>query len=163
MAAFWAGALLAAVAALTPAERATVEASIAEIYRPYSANPDNPTASWERPIWSAPVRALIARWQQVMPEGEVDDLNDGDWLCLCQDWDAASFRATVTQVRPQRPGVALAAVRVQLGNDQVRAVRLVLRREGQAWKIDDMFGPTLPRGLRQALRETIAADLKLRK
>jgi hypothetical protein len=42
--------------------------------------------------------ALIARWKAVMPQDEVDALNDGDWLCQCQDWDGDGFRATIVSI-----------------------------------------------------------------
>ena len=38
-----------------------------------------------------------------------------------------------------------------------------MKREGAVWKIDDMFSSDYPHGLKQALRETIAADEKLPK
>jgi hypothetical protein len=154
--------LVLATATLAPADAAAVNATVSAIYRPYRTA-DNPTAAWDYPIWSDSVAALITEWKSVMPEGEVDDLNDGDWLCLCQDWDAAKFRATVTSVRPQAAGVALAAVRIDLGFGQARSARLVLRRERGQWRIDDLFSQDFPRGLKVALRQTIAADRKLRR
>jgi len=48
------------------------------------------------------------------------------------------------------------------GTDQRMLTSMVLRREGGAWKIDDMFAESFPSGLRQALRETIAEDKALR-
>lgn len=154
--------LIVAAAVLSPADGAAVDAAIAAIYRPYRADPSNPTAVWDRPIWSAAVRALIAQWRKVIPEDEPDALNDGDWLCQCQDWDDAKFSARVLSRRALGPGLAEATVRVDLGFGEARDVRLALRREGRGWKIDEMTSESFPRGLRQAIRETTAADRKLR-
>jgi hypothetical protein len=99
----------------------------------------------------------------VTPHDEVDDLSDGDWLCLCQDWEPRQFRATVVSKRAVRPGLVETSVRINLGGGTTRTARLEMKREGPAWKIDDMFSSDYPRGLKQALRETIAADEKLPK
>ena len=154
--------LVMAGATLTPSDTAAIDATIAATYRPYHAL-GNPGAAWDYPIWSARIAALVAEWKQVMPKDEVDDLNDGDWLCLCQDWDPAKFRAMITSVRPHARGVALVAVRIELGTNEKRSARLVLRREGGAWRIDDVFAGDFPRGLALALRETIAADRALQR
>lgn len=154
--------LIAAAAVLSPADAAAVDTAIAAIYRPYRADPSNPTAVWDRPIWSAAVRALIAQWQKVIPKDEPDSLNDGDWLCQCQDWDDGKFTARVLSRRALGPGLAEATVRVDLGFGDTRDVRLVMRREGRAWKIDEMTSDSFPKGLRHAIRETTAADRKLR-
>ncbi len=53
------------------------------------------------------------------------------------------------------------AITLDLGfreGESEREERLTLRREGEAWMIDDIFAESFPQGLRQALRETIAAD-----
>ena len=109
----------------------------------------------------AKVAALIARWQAVLPEGELDGLNDGDWLCQCQDWDGDAFQARIDAIEMVGTGVAEVAITVDLGFGEPgseRAERLTLRREGEAWLIDDIVAESFPEGLKQALRETIAAD-----
>jgi hypothetical protein len=142
-------------AALVPADRATLDRTVAAIYRPYGIETMQPPV-WERPLFTAEVRRLIARWQQVMPRDEVDDLNGGDWLCLCQDWNPRAFRVTTLDRRAVRAGVAELKVRIDLGNGQQREARLVMAREGRAWRIADLFASDFPGGLQAALRETIA-------
>ena len=97
------------------------------------------------------------------PQDEVDDLSDGDWLCLCQDWNPRRFRATVTNKRVVRAGLVEAGLRIELGEGSPRTARLQLKGESSGWRIDDMFSSDYPRGLKQTLRETIAADEKLPK
>jgi hypothetical protein len=150
--------LLLAAAAPSVAERSEIETAVVGIFRAY-AGPPGALAAWDQPIYSAEVAALIARWKAVMPEGELDGLNDGDWLCQCQDWDPDAFQARITSVELTGQGVAEVAVTLDLGFEaSERSERLILRREGEGWRIDDIFAGSFPAGLRQALRETIAAD-----
>ncbi len=154
--------LAASAAALAPADRAAIDRQVAAIYRPYSIGAAS-AAVWERPLFARDITALIARWQQVMPEGELDGLNDGDWLCLCQDWDHKRFRVTTLSRQPLGPGAVEVRLRIDLGIGQARETRIRFRREAQGWRIDDLFASDFPRGLKQALRETIAEDEKLLK
>ena len=154
--------LAASAAALAPADRAAIDQAVAGFYRPYAMG-TNSAAVWERPLFARDIAALIARWKQVMPAGELDGLNDGDWLCLCQDWDHKTFRVTTLSRLPLGPGAVLVRLRIGLGNGQMREARIRLRREAQGWRIEDLFACDFPRGLKQALRETIAADEKLAK
>jgi hypothetical protein len=41
-------------------------------------------------------------------------------------------------------------------------MQLRFRPEGGGWKVDDLFAAGMPDGLKQALRETIAADEALK-
>jgi hypothetical protein len=133
------------------------EAAIASIYAPYHEEGAG-TASWEYPIYTTELTRLIERWLAVVPDDEPDELNDGDWLCQCQDWDAKSFRAVVTRRRALRGGGVQVSVRLDLGEGERRTARLVLRREAGVWRVDNLFASDFPRGLRQAIRETTARD-----
>lgn len=154
--------LIVAAAAPQGNERVAINRALAAIYRPYTVEAAQP-AVWERPLFTAEVRQLIARWKQVMPQDEVDDLNDGDWLCLCQDWDPKKFSAVPRAYRALPGGVTEVTMAIDLGIGQQRSARLMLRREGSEWKIANLLAADFPRGLMQALRETIAEDEKLRK
>ena len=154
--------LFLASGALPSADNAAINRQIAEIYRPYSRTMSS-TSAWERPIFSVEINALVRHWGRVTPHDEVDDLSDGDWLCLCQDWEPRHFRATVATKRALRPGMVEVSLRINLGEGSVRTARLDMKREGPGLKIDDMFSSDYLRGLKQALRETIAADEKLPK
>ena len=94
--------LLLAAAAPSVAERSEIETTVVGIFQPYMG-PAGAVAAWDQPIYSAEVAALIARWKAVMPEGELDGLNDGDWLCQCQDWDVDAFQARITSVELTEP------------------------------------------------------------
>ena len=151
-----------ASATLPAADSVAINRQVFEIYRPYTRTMTS-TSAWERPIFSAEINALVRQWRRVSPRDEVDDLSDGDWLCLCQDWEPSRFVASVTAKRLVRPGTVEASVRINLGEGTPRTARLLMKLEGAVWKIDDMISSDYPRGLKQTLRETIAADAKLRK
>lgn len=155
--------LLLAATAPSASDRAELEQQTVAIFRPYMAT-ENTTASWDYPIYSAEITALIAQWRAVVPEGEVDALNDGDWLCQCQDWDAGAFAATIGSIEAPAEGLAEVALTVDLGfagDESIRPLRLTFKREEGAWKVDEIVAESFPRGLRQALRETIAEDKAL--
>jgi hypothetical protein len=150
--------LLLAGVALPAADAAAIEARVKQIFRPYSL-PSEPKAVWQNPVFSAETTALIAHWVKVQPRDEVDDLNDGDWFCLCQDWDRKKFRATPGPANLVGPDLAEVSVRVELGFDEPRNERLVLKKEANGWRVDDLFAdPEFAQGLKQALRDTIRTD-----
>ena len=154
--------LILASGGLAAADSVAIDRQVAEIYRPYSRR-INSTSAWERLIFSPEINALVRHWRRVTPQDEVDDMSGGDWLCLCQDWEPRRFRASIVSKRAVRPGYVETAVRINLGEGSARTARLEMKREASGWKIDDMFSSDFPRGLKQALRETIAADEKLPK
>lgn len=146
--------LLASAAVPAAPPPASPEAAIAEIYARYKA-PANPTPPWAYPIFTSQVTNLIGHWRRIAPQDEPDELSDGDWLCLCQDYDQAAFRAVVQSKRQVKAGVQV-DVRLDLGEGQHRDLQLILRREGRAWKLDDLYGaPDFPNGLKQKLQEVI--------
>lgn len=136
---------------------ATPEAAVAEIYAPYSG-PTTATASWDYPIFSRQTAELIAHWRRVTPRDEPDALSDGDWLCLCQEFDNRAFKARVLSKREARGGTQV-SVRLDLGFGTRREAQLVLKREDGAWKLDDLYAaPDFPNGLKQKLQETILEE-----
>jgi hypothetical protein len=156
-----AAALLFASSGVSAADRVALDAATRAIYAPYR-KPDTPIP-WERTIWSREVRKLIADWQKVVPEGEVDAMNDGDWLCQCQDWDARRFRVKITGHKRLAPNRAQVLISINLGHGDPRRAWLVFQREQGRWLIDDMDTEPYIEGLKAALRETIADDEALLK
>jgi len=153
-------AVLAATTAPSDADRAAIEEKVVEIFQPYGGSEES-TASWDYPIYSAEVTALIARWRAVTPEGGMDGLNDGDWLCQCLDWEPHAFAVTMTSIGMVSDDVAEVELTVDLGfggPEDTRAETLTFKREDGVWKIDEMVSLEFPDGLKQALRETIAVD-----
>jgi hypothetical protein len=145
------------LAAAAPAAAGSPEAAVAAIYAPYAV-PTTATPSWEYPIYTRQTAELIAHWRRVTPQDEPDALSDGDWLCLCQDFDAKAFTAQVVSKREAR-GETLVTVRLGLGFETKREAQLVLKREGGAWKLDDLYAaPDFPNGLKQKLQETILEE-----
>lgn len=156
--------LLLAGAAMSAHDRSAIDAMVLSIYQPYTRS-GSAAAVWEQPIFSAETTALITHWARVQPKDEPDDLNDGDWLCMCQDWEASKFRVNIGARRMLRPNVAQVQVAVDLGTgDARRNLRLVFNREGRSWKLDNIYARNgFENGLKVALRRTIAADEKLAK
>lgn len=155
--------LMLAAAAPSDTDRSELEQKVVEIFRPYTAAPGG-IASWDLPIYSAEITALIAQWRAVAPEGEVDALNDGDWLCQCQDWDAEAFTATIGSIDMPGEGLAEVELTVDLGfggPEAIRPMRLTFKREEGAWKVDEIVAESFPNGLKQAMSETIAEDQAL--
>lgn len=148
--------ILLASAAAAP-QPGTPEAAVADIYARYK-EPANPTPPWAYPIFTTQVSNLIGHWRRVSPQDEPDELSDGDWLCLCQDYDQAAFSAVVQAKRPVKAGVQV-DVRLALGGGQHRDLQLVLKREGGVWKLDDLYSaPDFPNGLKQKLQEVIIVE-----
>lgn len=158
-------ALAAGAAALAPADRAAIDTAVTRIFAPYHRSASSPqaTSSEDYRSFSAETAALVARWKRVTPKDEVDDLSDGDWFCLCQDWDEHAFRADIVTRSLLAPDKAEYRLSVTLDRDTRRDERMIFRRERLGWRLDDILSSDTPGGLKQALRDTIAADLKLRR
>ena len=154
--------ILAALA-LAAAAMHTPGAASATIFAPYLAG-QNATPASERDIYTRPVRVLIARWMKLSTAiGEVDALNDFDWLCGCQDGDAKTYRAKIISRRLIAPGLAELRVLVRVTDRVPYIGRLRLRREGSRWLIEDLFSADFKQGLQATLRSTIAEDAKVLK
>lgn len=149
--------------AVTPAHAAndTPRAAVQAIYAPYASLDSDPASSWARPLFSADTAALIRQWRAVAPTDEIDDLSGADWFCQCQDWQASTFRITITRVRMASQRRAEVEVIVHVSGDYRPRARLILLREGDRWLLDDMFDQSFTRGLKAQLRTTIAADRAL--
>jgi len=146
--------------AAVEATAADVDAAVLAFYQPYRgpfAGSDQ-AADWDRPIFSAPLRALIARWKQGFSDEEVAELQDFGWLCECQDWDPETFKVTIDPHSAPQGARTEVAVRVAIGWDETRAARLLLVREGEAWLIDDIRSEAFPDGLKAALEQLAARE-----
>lgn len=152
--------LLLASAALSASDRAALDAATVAIFAPYRSA-ENGEASWERDIWSREVRSLVTKWETVRPQDEPDALNDGDWLCQCQDWDEKRFAAKIVSRAKIGADAARVAVRVDLGHGEKRKARLTFVRERGRWLLDEIHDRTLDDGLKALIRQTIAEDEKL--
>ena len=146
---------------LAAASMATPQSSVAAIYAPYLAGQNAGSAS-ERDIYARSVRLLIARWfKGATAIGEVDALNDFDWLCGCQDGDPETYRGKIIARRMLAPDLAQLRVVVRITDRAPYIARLRMRREAGRWLIEDLFSADFKLGLQAALRSTIADDIKL--
>jgi hypothetical protein len=157
-----AASLLLAAASLSGSDRIALDAATRAIYAPYRR--ERTPIPWERDIWSREIQHLITHWQSVLPPDEPDAMNDGDWLCQCQDWDSRRFRMTITGRKLIEPGVAEVAVNIVLfAEAEPRDARLVFRREEGRWMLDDMVTEEYPDGVKASLRQTILDDEELQR
>ncbi|MCB2048754.1 MAG: DUF3828 domain-containing protein [Novosphingobium sp.] len=155
-------ALFLAAASLSAADGAALDEATRAIFAPYHDESSN-EAPWERAIWSSEIQHLITHWESVQPEDEPDAMNDGDWLCQCQDWDSKAFRMTITSRKALEKDVAEVAVDIVLFRQaDPRDAFLTFRREEGRWMLDDMYTEEYSDGIKAALRQTIVEDEKLR-
>jgi hypothetical protein len=149
--------LLLAGAPAAAQTSADADRFVREIYAPYSEEEPDWETLGETSLYSAATSALIDEWMAGADPEEVEDLADFDWLCECQDWDAAAFTLAIApHPEPVGDRVELTA-RYHIGFGEHRETRFVLVREGGAWLIDDQFSEAFPNGLKAALGEAIAA------
>jgi hypothetical protein len=177
------GAALMSVALTLPAsakkpavqDEAAVRTMIERLYAPYSqpipeapddgsAVPDNaPGAAmdgYELPH-SATLGSLVTKWSGLMDAtGELYGMNGFDWYCQCQDND----NATSKLVRQSYKAVGKDSIAANIlfspgqyeGRDQGEPLIFTFRREGGAWKLDDLKfgdGTTLRKGLAQDIKD----------
>lgn len=154
--------LIAFAAAAASASAATPQAAITAIYAPFH-DTRMQGATFDRPIFTPRLKALISRWIAVTPKDEVDDLSDFDWLCQCQDWDAGGLNERVVASRAAGTGRRLVTVALGKAPGRHERLRFVLQRIGGQWLVDDIFASGFRGGLRASLIRTTAADIALRK
>lgn len=131
-----------------------VDAALEGVYGHYKSA-GNALADWELPIFSAAATARLAAWSAHV-EGNLTDLNDYGWFCECQDWDGDAFAWKRQSVRVLGPGRIEVGVHVEAGWGSSTDQRLVLVYEGGAWKVDDLFSPSAPDGIRAGIDKELA-------
>lgn len=157
---FWLPAMLTALATASPAAAKVpankeVAAALDRIYGHYR-RPDNATADWEQPVFTAALRGKIQAWRRDAGD-EPTDLSDFGWFCDCQDWDAKTFRAEKRAVRELGRNRIEVQVHVTVGWGGATDQRLILVREGGKWLVDDLFPRSTPEGIRRGLQRETAA------
>jgi hypothetical protein len=139
-------------------QSAEVDRFVRQLYAPYAEEEPDWETLREAPMYSAATGALIDQWMAGTSPDEVEDLADFDWLCECQDWDAATFELTIApHLEPSGDRTEVTA-RYHIGLGEYRQTRFVLVRENGAWLIDDQFSEAFPNGLKAAIHEAIAAQ-----
>ena len=152
-------ALPLAAACSAPAQAgdsAAVDAAVTALYAPYGAEAPDWDAVRALKNYSESTETLIAQWEKGLPEDEVTPLGDFDWLCECQDWDSSAFKLTIKPHGAPAAGKAEVSATIALGYGETRAERFLMVKEGGAWKVDDLFSGSFPKGLKAALTEEIA-------
>jgi hypothetical protein len=175
------GALVAAllgVAMVSPAQakkpaaedEAAIRAMIEQVYAVYyRAAPGEqeteeytPVNEYELP-YSAALGPLIARWEDAVTGEELYSYNSFDWYCQCQDYDEKSARM-ISQTYALKgkdrieANILFSPMRTDKG-DVGEPLIFKFRREGGAWKLDDLKfsdGSTLRKGLPQDIKDATA-------
>ena len=137
-------------------ESAEVDQAVAALYAPYGAEAPDWDAVRALEQYSMSTEGLIRGWQSGLPQDEVTDLADFDWLCECQDWDSEKFKLAIQPHGQPVGGKAEVVAKIDLGWDETRVERFVMVKEDGGWKVDDIFSESFPRGLKVALMEAIA-------
>jgi hypothetical protein len=132
---------------------ATVEGFFAPYRQELEVGPDDP--DWDRPIYTADLRALIGRWKQGFTDEEVAELQDFGWLCECQDWDPAKFTVQVLPHPAPADGKVEVTARFDPGWNETRDMTFALVDERGQWLIDDIRAGSFDGGLRAALAGAI--------
>jgi len=129
-----------------------VDASVTAFYAPYMrVYTTGDPAVWERSIYSAGLTKLIDRWEAGLVEEELNELQDFDWLCECQDYDHTTFKPTIRPHEASAGGRATIDVDLSIGWGETRTQRLDLVLEDGEWRIDDMRSEAFPDGLKAEL------------
>lgn len=160
-----AGLTLALLIAALPAESALaggipLERRVGDLFAPCFRKPSiGDRTDWTRPVYSAKLTQLIAAWRRTVSARRFRSSLDQDgWFCPYQDWDGARFRVLGRSIRPLSDGQVEADVRFNLVDGGAALdTRLIMARQGERWKVADLFSDTLPLGLAAALRAEIAA------
>ena len=113
----------------------TPRAFLERVYAQYRSPRFSPLEHPER-IFSPVLTAAIRRDQR-LAKGEVGYL-DGDPLCDCQDYQRITLR--IDSLRRPTRSTAAASVRVNLGFDQPRRLRLNLVLTKAGWRVADVVG-----------------------
>lgn len=164
------------------ADEAEIRSMIERVYAPYSqpypdapedgsARPDNdPGAAmdgYELP-YSATLDKLVAQWSGLMQAtDELYRLNSFDWYCQCQDNDNATsklVRQTYKQTGKDRIDVnVLFSPGRYEGRDMGEPLLFRFKREGGAWKLDELKfnrSGSLRRGLAEDIDDAITDKIK---
>lgn len=146
----------AAPADSAPATRddAGVRAAVTALFAPYTRASHVPQP--EAQTYAAATRALIDEWRRTRPEGDLSFLGNFDWLCQCQDWESSQFRVTQMAIAWTGEDAATVTVNYTQMTDSSAQLRLMMTREGGAWKVADMEFAEGDKLFTTHLREEIA-------
>jgi hypothetical protein len=162
------------VVAKSPAssDEQAVRAIITKVYEGYSRletddQTETEVASRYEPPYSATLSLLVARWSNLMEANdELYNLNSFDWYCQCQDFDntkAKIVKQTYAAVGKDRID---ANIRFSAGWNTTQPLLFRFRREGGAWKLDDLkfaAGGTLRRDLASDIKDATRDQAKAHK
>ena len=135
----------------------SVTAAVEALYAPYTTVGAEPRSAVDaRPDYSAGLNRLITAWRAATADAGVTDLSEADWLCSCQDWDAARARLTINSVDATARGYDVSASFSADGSGPAQAVYFFMVEEGGRWAVDDM----VLGGGRRTLRALLADETR---
>jgi hypothetical protein len=95
----------------------------------------------EKTLYTLSLRAILDRWNRIAHGDEIYGMNDFDWYCQCQDFDPKTAKL-VSQKSTIRGKDAIDVVtRFSAGWGDKKGSRMLFKfkREGSAWKIDELI------------------------
>lgn len=138
--------------AAAPAAAPDLDEAVMAFYAPYMrVYTTGDPAVWERSIYSAGLTELIDRWEAGLVDEELNELQDFDWLCECQDYDHTTFKPTIRPHEAPVGSTATVDVDLAIGWGETRTQQLDLVVEDGEWRIDDIRSETFPDGLKAEL------------
>jgi hypothetical protein len=132
-----------------------VKEAVQQIYQSYHREDGPP--DWDLPVFSPSTTREILAWRAHLGDEPIDDLSEFGWLCECQDWDSRRFRAIFLRSKPLDAQRVEAMVEVRAMPGSRKTQRLVLRRFGSIWKVENLFSKSMPEGLLDALKRAVSA------
>jgi hypothetical protein len=117
-----------------------VKAAISEMYKVFNDS-KNDKAFMDLAIYSKATSDLIAQWNKVPSNDDnISGLENGNWLCNCQDFDAEKFKITSFTFAPcgLSDRHARVVVGLDLGTSEKRDIFLTLHKEQGRWTIADI-------------------------
>ncbi len=117
-----------------------VKAAIIEIYKNFNDS-NNRKAYWELPVYSEATSKLIRTWETAPNQKDIiSNLEGGDWLCDCQDFDEKKLMPISFTFAPcgLSETYARVVVKLDLGTSEQRDIYLSLHKEQGRWLISDI-------------------------
>ncbi len=130
--------------ATSSADASAAEAAVRELYGTYLMSAEqmsytDPTPVMDQNIYSAELSRIIAAWRTANPGPEPTAFTSVDWICRCQDWNAASASLTVGAVTARDGGRYQVTATFNPGFEAPNAsTDYFMVQENGRWLVDDV-------------------------
>jgi Protein of unknown function (DUF3828) len=158
------------------ADQAAVAAIVEQIYADYSKPMQGATddisqepadsleseLQKEKLLYTLSLRSLLDRWNPIAHGDELYAMNSFDWYCQCQDFDPKTAKLISQKTTIRGKDAIDVKTRFSRGWGDNKGVPMVIKfkREGAAWKIDELImdkNMSLRAGLLDDIKEAAKA------